>query len=58
MALVSTQPLTEISTRNLAVVKRLPTHRADNLSAICDSLENVRASTSHNRTGIYGLLQG
>jgi hypothetical protein len=36
MALGSTQPLTEISTRNLPGGKKWPPHRADNLAAICE----------------------
>jgi hypothetical protein len=36
MALGSTQPLTEISTRNLPGGKKRPTRRADNLAAICE----------------------
>jgi hypothetical protein len=36
MALESTQPLTEMSTRNLPVGKKLPARRADNLAAICE----------------------
>jgi hypothetical protein len=35
MALGSTQPLTEMSTRNLFGVKKRPTRSADNLAAIC-----------------------
>jgi hypothetical protein len=34
MALGSTQPITEMSTRNLPGGKKWPTHRADNLAAI------------------------
>jgi hypothetical protein len=34
MALGSTQPLTEMSTRNLPGGKKWPAHRADNLAAI------------------------
>jgi hypothetical protein len=34
MALGSTQPLTEMSTRNLPRVKKWPVHRVDNLAAI------------------------
>jgi hypothetical protein len=34
MALGSTQPLTEMSTRNLSGGKKHPAHRADNLAAI------------------------
>jgi hypothetical protein len=36
MALESTQPLTEVSTRNLPGGKGLPVPKADNLSAICE----------------------
>jgi hypothetical protein len=37
MALESTQPLTEMSTRNLPGNKGWPAHEADNLIAICES---------------------
>jgi hypothetical protein len=46
MALGSTQPLKEISTRNLPGGKGRPAHNADNLTADC--LENMGASTSHS----------
>jgi hypothetical protein len=36
MALESTQPLTEMSTRNLPGGKDQPAHKADNLTAICE----------------------
>jgi hypothetical protein len=36
MALRSTQPLTEMSTRNLPVGKGRPAHKADNLTATCE----------------------
>jgi hypothetical protein len=36
MALGSTQPLTEMSTRNLPGGKKRPAPRADNLAAICE----------------------
>jgi hypothetical protein len=36
MALESTPPLTEISTRNLPVGKGLPTRKADKLTVICE----------------------
>jgi hypothetical protein len=49
MALVLTQPLTEMSTRNLRGGKERTARGADNLNAIC--LENMVASTSR-------LLQG
>jgi hypothetical protein len=35
MALGSTQPLTEMSTRNLPGCKEQPARKADNLTAIC-----------------------
>jgi hypothetical protein len=38
MALGSTQPLTEMSTRNLPGGKGQPAHRADNLAAICEPI--------------------
>jgi hypothetical protein len=36
MGLESTQPLTEMSTRNLPERKKLPARRADNLAATCE----------------------
>jgi hypothetical protein len=36
MSLGSTQPLTEMGTRNLAGVKGRPPRKADNLTAICE----------------------
>jgi hypothetical protein len=38
MALGSTQPLTEMSTRDLPGGKGWPSHKADNLTAICESV--------------------
>jgi hypothetical protein len=38
MALGSTQPLTEMSTRNLTGGKGEPAREADNLTAICESI--------------------
>jgi hypothetical protein len=38
MALWSTQPLTEISTKNLPGGKRRPAPKADNLTAICERI--------------------
>jgi hypothetical protein len=48
MAMESTQPLTEMSTRNLPGGKERPARNAD-LTAISEptAQENVRASTSH-----------
>jgi hypothetical protein len=36
MALESTQPLTEMSNRNIPGGKKRPAHSADNLAAICE----------------------
>jgi hypothetical protein len=38
MALGSTQPLTEMSTRNLPGCKGQPAHKADNLTTICEPI--------------------
>jgi hypothetical protein len=38
MALGSTQPLTEMSTRNLPEGKGRPARKADNLTAICEPI--------------------
>jgi hypothetical protein len=38
MALGSTKPLTELSTRNLPGGKRRPARKADNLTAICEPI--------------------
>jgi hypothetical protein len=51
MALWSTEPLTEMSTRNIPGGKGRPARKADNL-------ENVGASMSHNCMDLHGLLQG
>jgi hypothetical protein len=55
MALGSTQPSTEMSTRNLPAGKGQPGHKAGNLTAICWAicLENAGASTSHNTMGLH-----
>jgi hypothetical protein len=60
MALESTQPLTEISTRNLSVGKGRPARKADNLTDSCvNRLSiNVVASMSHKLMDLHGLLQG
>jgi hypothetical protein len=55
MALESTQPLREMSTRNLSGGKGRPAHKAASVSRL--SRENVEASTSHNPMGLHGLLQ-
>jgi hypothetical protein len=58
MALGSTQPVTEFSTRNLPGSKWRPAHKAGKLAtshlrAYCP--ENVGASTSHNPMGFPRL---
>jgi hypothetical protein len=61
MALGSTQPLTEMSTRNVPGSRVRRARKADNLTAICEptvSRENVGASKSHNLMGLHGLFQG
>jgi hypothetical protein len=59
MALGSTQPLTETSTRNLPEGKGRPARKADNHGHLwADCLENVGASTIHSPMGLHGLLQG
>jgi hypothetical protein len=46
-----------MSTRYLSGGKGRPVRKAD-LTDICDCLENVGTSTSHNPMGLHGLLQG
>jgi hypothetical protein len=62
MALGSTRPLTEMSTRNLSeAVKGVRRVRMTTLPPLCMrrfSRENVGASTSHNPMGLHGLLEG
>jgi hypothetical protein len=60
MALGSTQPLTEVSTRNLPGGTGRPVCKADNLTAICEPIvvENVGDSTVRNPLGLHGLLRG
>jgi hypothetical protein len=59
MTLESTQPLTEMGTRNLHMGKAWPVRKADDLTAIYVlTLENVQTSTSHNPTCLHGLSQG
>jgi hypothetical protein len=55
MALGSTQPLTETSTRNLPGGKKRPARRADLPPSVSRMSENVGASTSRNRKGLHGL---
>jgi hypothetical protein len=62
MALGSTQPLTEMTNRNIfpGVKDDRPERKTDNLTAISEQpvYKNVGASTSHNPMGFHGLLQG
>jgi hypothetical protein len=59
MALRSTQPLTEMSTRNLSGGKGRTARKADILIAVwTDCLQNMGTSKSHNPMGLHGLLQG
>jgi hypothetical protein len=47
MAFGSTQPLTEMSTRNLPGDKGRPARKADNLTAICEPIVCVNFDVSH-----------
>jgi hypothetical protein len=61
MALESTQPLTEMSTRKILVaVKGGRRIRLTNSRPSVERLsrENMGASTSNNPMGLHGLLQG
>jgi hypothetical protein len=58
-----TQPLTEMSTRNIKIIMFLwskvrRVRRTENLTAICDCLDNVGSLTSHNPIGLHSLLRG
>jgi hypothetical protein len=59
MALGSTQPLTEMSTRNLPTGKGRPARKANNLTAICKQsvYKMWEASMSHNPMGLHGQGQ-
>jgi hypothetical protein len=60
MALGSTQPLREMSTRNIPGGEGRPAHKADKLTAICEPTvyKNVGSSTFHSPMGLHGPLQG
>jgi hypothetical protein len=58
MALGSTQPLTEMSNRNLPVGKKRPELRAETLPpSVSRMSENVGASTSHNPKELHGMYR-
>jgi hypothetical protein len=58
VVLGSTQPLTEMSTRNLPGGKGRPARKTDNITAICEPIVyDMEASTSHNPMGLHDLLQ-
>jgi hypothetical protein len=58
MALGSTQPLTEMSTRNLSGGNKRPARRADNLPpSVCRMSGNVEALKSRNPKGLHGLYR-
>jgi hypothetical protein len=50
MALGSTQPLREMSTRNLPGVKGWLAHKSDNLTAICEPTVQKRRQPEHLTT--------
>jgi hypothetical protein len=54
---VSSQPLTEMSTRNLPGGKGRPARKADNSTTMSRLSKNVGASTSHNPVGLHDMLQ-
>jgi hypothetical protein len=59
MALGSTQPLTEMSTRNISLVVKRPVRRADNLATfMCRLSSNLGASTSWNPQGLPRPVMG
>jgi hypothetical protein len=52
MALGSTQPLTEMSTRNPPGSKGWPAHKADSLTAICEPIVSQPYGPSRPVTGM------
>jgi hypothetical protein len=50
MAVGSTQPLTQISTRNISGGKGRPARKADNLTAICEPIVYKMWEPQHLRT--------
>ena len=59
MALGSTQPLTEMSTRNISWGQRRPVRRADNLTTfVCRLSWNLGTSPSWNPQGLFRPIMG
>jgi hypothetical protein len=59
MALGSTQPLTELSTRNLPGGKGRQARNDDNLTAICEPIVwKMWKPGRHIPVGLHALLQG
>jgi hypothetical protein len=60
MALGLTQPLAEMSTRNIPGGKRRPACKVDNLTGMRKPIvwKFVGASMFHNPMGLHDLLQG
>jgi hypothetical protein len=56
MALEATQPLTEMSTRNLPGGKGRPARKADNLTAICETIV-YKMWEPRRLMGLHGLLR-
>jgi hypothetical protein len=52
----STQPLTDMSTRNIPEGKGQSAHKADNLTAASEPIIYVGISTSHKRMALLSLL--
>jgi hypothetical protein len=58
MALRSTQPLTEMSTRNHPGGEGRPARKADNVPAICETIVRKYGSLDASTQGLHDLLQG
>jgi hypothetical protein len=56
MALGITEPLTEMSTRNIPGGRARPAHKDDLTIISADCLESVGSTPSHNPIGLNGLL--
>jgi hypothetical protein len=56
MVVRSTQPLTEITTRNFPGDKGWPEHEGDNLTAICESIVYKDSGTLTSRTTLWASM--